>query len=90
MIDSIKKCLLHDLVDNFVKIISSDWEDYRCIQTETKFHLSYLTLWNVQFRNYSDDLLIFFDVSQHDQANFVIESDKYNTSIKIDDKDNVY
>ena len=90
MIDSIKKCLLYDFVDDFEKIISFDWKNHRCIQTEIKLHLSYLTLWNVQFRDYSGDLLTLFDVSQHDETNLVIESDRHDTGTETDDNGSVY
>ena len=90
MIDSIKKCLLHDFVDDFEGITSSDWGNHRCIQTEIRLHFSYLTLWNVQFRGYSGDLLALFDVSQHDEADLVTEGGRHDTGTETGGKGSVY
>ena len=53
-------------------------------------HLSYLTLWNVLFRDYSDDLLIVFDVSQHNETNLVTENNRHDTRTEENDNDSVY
>ena len=94
MINSIKKCFFHDLVDDFKKIISSDWENHRCIQAEVTFHSFYLTFRYVQFNDYSRCFSIFFDVNQYDEADFIAESGRHDgrnfISTESNDNDSVY